>query len=380
MKSTRCVFTVIVMIIVLCGSKYVRTSGNEGDRCILDHKLEVSCFQAEEKPWTMLLGIGPAKTGTTAYAFFLGGHRDVAAGIGERSNTKHCYGETWFFDHPEQVLEGWGRYLASFPHEAEGRKFLLDKSPSYSWTEPSAYYAGLFLSGTKTKLIFTYRDRLERDVSEFFFRKRQGHPLPTYDAYLSLRIKHFRKWSACREKAFSERLKANNSAYVGIESLSMADAGIVVSGVYERCRGFLHKPIPLQASLFERNLYRWALLFGRENILCVHTEDLRADSTRFRRRVERFLNIDPKGWANVSHPRENETSMLSARMKILFGENATAMTTLLKEELQSAVSTYAPPTASESELFRDLCLKDREKRRRWDLMISSGATSASVTD
>lgn len=331
----------------------VARNTSEALQC-LDFGDNVRCFEAEAAaPWTVLIGIGSAKTGTTAMVQMLSHHNAVLIGNGQLGGAQCCYGETYFFSKPNDMIQGWDRYLQFFPRQRQTSKVLADKTPKYSKEEFTAYRAKLFLGRTKTKLVMTVRDRFERDVSEYFMR---GIKRP-YDEDLLERIEGFRKWSMCRSKVLSEVVGNNTHPHGDLfELISVEIAQIIARNIHQQCDHYHLGEIPLEAALYERNLYRWATLFGKENIICFDNDMIEADPEKLRARLETFLDIDPSGWGGPPPPSTRERSSLPQRMEFLFGDNATAMTAYLQDQFYSALDTFAPPSPAESMLYKELCL------------------------
>ena len=159
------------------------------------------CFTSRATPF--VVGIGPAKSGSTAVFRTLASHAHIQIGnAGTRSEC--CGSELYFFLRPFErhnfnlSWERLGEYFAGgLPSQSDdsGKRWFGEKTPHYAGHTQVPFLIHAMLPAAL--LVFTYRDSLELDASLYAFRGMPLRGVPYLD-WVKGRVAAHQAWTSCR--------------------------------------------------------------------------------------------------------------------------------------------------------------------------------------
>ncbi|KAJ8603539.1 hypothetical protein CTAYLR_004874 [Chrysophaeum taylorii] len=278
--------------------------GEDGYHCV---SLEIragsrlACGRGElpsgSQRWPNVLGIGPAKSGSTALAHLLHsvprvvtGNKTYATGVWE----DYPYEVAWLY-RPEMVAKGLASYSKYFPPN-ENAVVFFEKTPKYSAHSLVPYRARTFLSN-KLKLVLTTRGLLDLDASLYLYREK----LVTYREWFEARVRAHEAWADCRERRF--RVITGNT--ITIESLHDPDYfdWQAASGAEHDLANVCGAVASVDANVTRFrdwiseifvvwSLRRWTLVFPHEqNFLCIDSDSIKANPEMEQSRIFDFVGL-----------------------------------------------------------------------------------------
>jgi hypothetical protein len=284
--------------------------------------------------WSTFLGIGPAKTGSTAVFDMLTKHQNVSMGNSYMGGLPCCGSELYFFsvEREREIYGGTKRYSLFFDkrNNLKGSAVVAgEKTPRYSYDPLAAYRAGAMLH-RPVKLIFTVRDELEADMSLYMARHIATKYKADYLEWVGPRVAIFKEWMQCRQTFFSKLaipLSDGNITYMNLRDINdptkytWQTAAQIESYLYKFCqqgrtppRLAFYMEDYIQERLHAANLRRWIHVFGRENLLCIQNEDMSRHPQLVQTAVTEFLGLDQAGWSGyVPQPHLSANSSLSSK-------------------------------------------------------------------
>ena len=147
-----------------------------------------------------------------------------------------------------------------------------------------------------------------------------------YLEWVQPRVAIFKQWMECREKNFNMLAIPTyngSTTYMSLSDLnnpmkfSWQTAGEIENYLYKRCKEGnvppgIFFPIAdyLQERLHAMNLRRWIHIYGRENIICIHNNDLAEYPELVQEKLTKFLNLPSEGW-NDYIPRKHYNTTTS---------------------------------------------------------------------
>lgn len=269
-------------------------NGKDGFRCT---RAEVPQLNTPYAPkWPTVLGIGPAKTGSSSL-----GHRlDTAPTVLVGHN--HAGGIELGWLSNQAVVNGIMGYAAHFNHSQDLSPDLVqayEKTPSYSGHPLVPYRARAFMS-TNLKLLFSTRTLFELDGSLYLFKKANLLNF-TYYGWLHARIRSYDNWIECRRRVFEAiMLPASDGTVLKLDDIynttyfSPESTSFIEGEIYKEC-GTCHDDTPgscFANIMIVNSLKRWIHAFpNRDNILCVDISQRIDDPVGTLQKINSFLGI-----------------------------------------------------------------------------------------
>lgn len=341
-------------------------NGRDGFRCTRAETPQLNIPYAPK--WPTVLGIGPAKTGSSSL-----GHRlDSAPNVLVGHN--HAGGIELGWLSNEGVVNGIMGYAKHFNHSQElSPEFVqaYEKTPGYSGHPLVPYRARAFMS-TNLKLLFSTRTLFELDASLYLFKKANTLNF-TYHGWLHARLKSYDNWVECRRKAFELiMLPASDGTVLTIDDIynttyfSPESTSIIEGHIYKEC-GLCHDNTPGNCFvnvMIVSNLRRWIHAFpNRDNILCVDISQRIDDPIGTLQRINEFLGIKDQSVTSKDGERGNSHADISTFDRIV--ESQMELTpdrsrndierevAELRDLLHETGRKYVP--CSDIEFFKDVC-------------------------
>ncbi len=215
----------------------------------------------------LLLGVGPAKTSSTALFDSLGQHPEIALGNVSLLGHECCGSELYYFSR---------RFKNTNPAAGLGAYFSLDSKPNANWlAEKTPEYSDHFLAPYRVRdtlhskalaLVFTIRDPVDAHVSLYFYRMQRKKLKASAQGFLQwsrdlLKANH--AYRNCVEvellaNKYKEPLSTEFSPrWVGLQHLDEA--------VFEKCRAPFFKPSDRLEGVgsleYSHTLPRWKRVF-----------------------------------------------------------------------------------------------------------------------
>ena len=294
-----------------------------------------------------VIGIGPAKTGSSALARVLDTHPDMVVGESTRHDHECCGSELYFFVHENDYVKGVGYYREYFEMQS-GSALVNEKTPEYS-DHPLVPYRVRASLGPDVKLIMTIRDSLEGTASLYMHRrthnsqKIKGARPPTFVEWTQHKIELYKKYEECAKKVFGKMWLPQPSSKSPrienwFEATTWQTASMIDHHLYQKCwlpvfrrSGEFDIQMGNDAAthyLYLTNLRRWKHVFGSSNVLCVFHENLTVPSKQSGvfEKVMDFLSLDasklPEGTLAVpegSQEKERLSQSAVERLRVFDG-------------------------------------------------------------
>jgi len=217
--------------------------------CVVAVSSEDKCLRLN-----LAVGIGPAKSGSTAAALLLMHHGQPHIEVGSAAlGNKSCCGPELghFFREPD--CDEFSRFFATPFHE-QPRMWRFEKTPGYSSHTLTPFY--LRTMSRNVKLLFTYRSPVLLDVS---LHRHLKSTVP------------YAVWFDARRDAHERYLECRGDGYRPRDFLTEVELD-------KRCSG-QGQPRPWMSSPFKQiltghSIRRWAHVFPRSDIMCISQKEL----------------------------------------------------------------------------------------------------------
>ena len=263
---------------------------------------EASLEKGSGKRWPTLLGVGPAKSGSTIVADILEWSGRVVVG-----KLPCCKGETNFLVNRRNFTQGLRKYADFFEVPAEKVVGYYDKTPEYAVDYLAPFRGAAFLNPKRVRLIFTMRNHLDMDASQFFHFKVDKN----YNDWVPERIENLKVIEDCRKKTFSSLFSSTLSlkdlydrSIFSVESTLRVEETIQETCGYQRNS----RANILRGHFFENLIRRWTHVFPDTDYLCVANEDLVMNPAHSMKRIYAFVGLgDIPVEATGSHLDPNRT-------------------------------------------------------------------------
>ena len=234
--------------------------------CVVAVSSEDKCLRLN-----LAVGIGPAKSGSTAAALLLMHHGQphIEVGSAALGNKSCCGPELYHFFH-EPDCDEFSRFFATPFHE-QPRMWRFEKTPGYSSHTLTPFY--LRTMSRNVKLLFTYRSPVLLDVS---LHRHLKSTVP-YAVWFDARRDAHERYLECRGDGYRPR---DFSTEVELD---------------KRCRQGQPRPWlvttrPFKQILTGHSIRRWAHVFPRSDIMCISEKEL-YNSARTILRINSFLGV-----------------------------------------------------------------------------------------
>lgn len=269
------------------------------------------CVRSEEpnfaeKRWTTVMGIGPAKSGSTSLSDEL--EKSGLVVVGDRDvdvpEKHHVSSELQWLAKDNSVRKGLKDLSKFFSPATENTVAYFEKDPQYETKHAAhaAYRARAFL-GPNLKLVHTSRDFVDLDGSLYLYRKAFLNNV-SYAEWVDFRIEAFNAREECREEEFSKLMVPSyNGEKTSIKDLhnpkafSIESASLIETRLYKMCdtverpsngiQDFMH------AIFMVTDLKRWMHAFGKkENFHCIDLASRARDPASVYYGLYKFLGVD----------------------------------------------------------------------------------------
>lgn len=238
------------------------------------------CLPSLDVPF--VVGIGPAKSGSTAVFRTLSSHSRVEIGSAGRRG-ECCFSELYFFVRPfdrkhhnlsAALLQEY--FATPFGGAAGGSvRWFGEKTPRYSGHTLVPFLVRTLLP--EARLVYTLRSADELDAS--LYRFRAMHDVMSYDSWVARRVEAHRAWEDCRAEQLRQiggaaltppwRLYDGGTPHAATEAIEALLHGSCGQGAHHaNCTLDTFRDVLPGASL-----RRWAFSFAEERILCVRMLD-----------------------------------------------------------------------------------------------------------
>lgn len=250
------------------------------------------------------LGVGGAKTGSSAFHRLISRHRDVVVGK-KNTSTEIGFLVLGKANHTEFKV-----YASYFPWRS-GALAVGEKTPFYSGYAMAPYSARLYL-GSKLKLIYTIREPVSATISLYLFRKLYTKKVD-FISWASKSLKEIEEVDACKEKKFKaiefDFSDSQNMRYVDLYNSSLFDWKAVASieeSLEIDCPSLLKYGIDyLSMYRHQENLLRWSFTFAKESVFCVsNDEQLYGETQVLYDNLSKFLHLERNGWVEKEEEQQ----------------------------------------------------------------------------
>ena len=233
--------------------------------CVVAVSSEDKCLRLN-----LAVGIGPAKSGSTAAALLLMHHGQphIEVGSAALGNKSCCGPELGHFFH-EPDCDEFSRFFATPFHE-QPRMWRFEKTPGYSSHTLTPFY--LRTMSRNVKLLFTYRSPVLLDVS---LHRHLKSTVP------------YAVWFDARRDAHERYLECRGDGYRPRDFLTEVELDKRCSGQGQP-RSWISPPF--KQILTGHSIRRWAHVFPRSDIMCISQKEL-YNPARTILRINSFLGV-----------------------------------------------------------------------------------------
>lgn len=378
-----------VFVFILSVERISSNESNTGNsrtselKCLFnDHISGLKCFNPEAPKlpshdkalWSSFMGIGPSKTGSSSVFKLLEKHKKILIANSIVGGKGCCSSELYHFTEAKEVDKGIMRYLMFYNNtDHKNIEAAGEKTPFY-FSHPLVPYRARAILSKSLKLIFTYRDPVEADISLYFHRAMAARFKMSYYEWLYPRLEGLKNWLNCRETAFQSLLvenSTNGKDYISIRDLHNQElvtwetAHNIEVFLMEKCAfgtptgPYLSKAIYpqdyLQERLYIENLKRWVHVFGKDNILCISNDEQSTNIQNVLDKLIEFLGVNPAGmdgYKPVNYPSHNITHRLLESQQKLNSDSVDQMLPAINA-LREFLDFYE--TKEDRAWFKDVC-------------------------
>jgi len=150
----------------------------------------------EGNRWPDILGIGPAKSGSTHLSQLVMDEGIAIVGNATLGGRTCCGPELYWLLDEKEMSRGRHSYSKYFKTSPDFRTVFFEKTPHYSADMRVPYRARVFL-GSQVKLIFTLRPPLALDAS--LYMHREAYTKKSYPEWVQERVDAYLGWIKCRK-------------------------------------------------------------------------------------------------------------------------------------------------------------------------------------
>jgi len=309
------------------------------------------------------LGIGPGKSGSTSLIKTLMRHPQIACGMTTRNNISTPEVCALLKDPSPMYVDSYAQY---FDQSLTGIVASGEKCPRYAATLRVPYAARALL-GPRLKLLYTWRDPAELDASLYLHRWREGIVRnQTYADWSAARRQAHDEWHSCRQAQLQQiwngSEKRSSELFLDDDQtdtnhIARQVAGFVEHDIVLQCGGGRSKyeAEPFAALLHPLSLRRWAFVFGRKQLLCVHMLDQMFKPTSTFRKVTDFLNLELFANVKADGPLGASTTLarLEAMQQQTFGEQEIPHARRALGKVNASVTKYV--SGEDWKWFHEVC-------------------------
>ena len=310
---------------------------NVGDEICLYSGWKSSCFTKmagvpisnSTDYYPIILGVGPAKTSSTALFRMLSHHPEVGMGDVSAVNIPCCAMELAFFGSrwPEtNYYHEYGKYFAKVAEKSSKIKYLAEKTPLYHDFPLVPNRIGKLLHPSNTWLVFTLRDPLEAHISLFLFGHKEKNPVLldflkwSYESLLS-----FESWRSCSRSSW------DSLGGFPFENWTITPDVAEIS-VFEKCSRYYH--LGVSQYKYSHTLPNWEKILPDFPKICVIHSQLIQNCNQVMDFVQNRLRI-----SLVDLCSESNKSRLTGKERLL-GLNGTNSQKLELEDYLSYLNRY----------------------------------------
>lgn len=256
-----------------------------------------------------VLGIGPAKSGSTGTAALLEQISRVI--VSDRTlvtgePVQHAYEIDWFH-HGLELMDGLQTYAKYFRPSKNDTKVVFEKTPTYSADTMVPYRVAAFLRHD-LKLILTTRDFRDLDGSLYLWRRAPEANITYYD-WLKTRALAYERWEMCRQREFRRMIvpptddtpepdldDIHDSAFFSFEEASRVESALhhfCGEGAHDLEDPYFHDA--LKEVFVVSSLPRWLHGFDKSNLFCIDSDKALVDEASYaniERRLFDFLGLN----------------------------------------------------------------------------------------
>lgn len=230
-------------------------------------------LNSTETVYPLILGVGPAKTGSSALFRILRRHPEVAMADASAAGYACCGSETYFFTKrwpSERHFENYSSYFSNAVEANPNVLYLAEKTPKYHDSHVARARMRTLLDPSSTVLLFTLRDPVEAHISLFFhrhasLREENRLSLDTFFDWSEGALNDYVTWSQC----WSSMTRQYPCDDRGQSCLP------ILTTIWDSCMKTSRYPEGISQYKYSRNLPAWETELADFRILCVPQRSLR---------------------------------------------------------------------------------------------------------
>ena len=342
----------------------VSASPKKGEKCFLDENPRlVRCTASQpgvpigKRSLPLVLGVGPAKTSSTALFDYLGQHPSILLGNASALGHKCCESELYYFSRRfegDNPAAGFAKYFS--PAEKSGAKWVSEKTPEYSDHFLVPYRLRATVQPSSVALVYTIRDPIDAHVSLYIYRmKRKNLPATTkgFVQWSKTLVNAHWQYKFCIERALtaaqwdeptaeadlSRRKQLNSNATVLPVTPTWVGKQSIDEAVFLTCRAPYFRPADRLEGVgslgYSQTLPRWKKVMKGARAMCIFHDDFVLDPKKQAKRVAKMLGVDAEKFKPFKSD-EDGVNELSGEERVLGAEGGKdpAIAELAKRHLE----------------------------------------------
>lgn len=250
----------------------------------------------------LLVGVGPAKTGTSYLFSLLDNHPHIVVGNAARGLERGCCGsELYFFTSRFDYHDPMTKLSSYFiPGSKTDVKWLAEKTPQYHHDLLAPYKMKASIQPSSLALVLTLREPLEAHVSLFFHRMRELGRTASRTGYLEWvdkLLENYDNYQNCARRTlianFPEIGDDNDTAS---DDLSWVGVQYMDEALHYECLQLSGNALlnleGINSLLYAQTLLRWRRTFPSVRATCILHSDIVKDGGKELERVLSMLELN----------------------------------------------------------------------------------------
>ena len=287
-------------------------------RCVtLTNKTSIKCGVPQPgvfingKNFPLLIGVGPAKTSSTAILARLDLHPGILVGNAVWVKRDQCCGsETYFFTvrfNGTHTGEALAAYYRGNPMKLNGpeSKWLAEKTPEYADHLLAPYRVAATLEDTAIALLFTVREPLSAHVSLYFYRigeaKGRTKAVANQSGFVDWSrtlLTRYEEYQRCIEGVLDKLLPGAppdvRKRWAGVQALDEA--------IHWECRANITTLEGIESLMYSRTVTRWLAALPGARMICTRHDHFIEDTEAAVEKIFTALSAPAHPASNIPPP------------------------------------------------------------------------------
>lgn len=271
------------------------------------------------RDFRLLIGVGPAKTSSSAVITRLGLHPGIMPGNAAWAKRGQCCGsETYYFTtryNATHTGEALAAYYTGNPTKLNSSElqWLAEKTPEYADHLLAPYRVAATLEDTAVALLFTVREPLSAHVSLYFYRvaetslrtKAKANQTGFVDWSRKL-VTHFEEYQRCLHGVLDNLLPGAppdvRKHWAGVQTLDEA--------IHWTCRANEASLEGIESLMYSRAVSRWRAVLPGARFICTRHDLFVVDAEAAVEKILAALGLPPQPASRFPSPPPTRANVL----------------------------------------------------------------------